>query len=304
MLIRALLSAARPRSPALAMRDPDRAVCFMHIPKASGTAFIAGLTQALDAADATRGFDRVLFGGFTQFDSFSDAARQQVYDSAGALPRSAAVIAGHFAYSTLRAAYPDGQLLTILREPVSRLMSHWVFWRKHANDGPAEWGAWTDIVRHACRPLATFLAEPQAAAQTDNLALRMLLWPHPGIPVDGFIDPGHDRVLLQEARRRLDDFAFIDIIEGPGVSSRIEAWLDRPFAYERHNATANMPPDMRTPFEWQLSEATLDLLDARSRLDKALWQQIAARHLAPAAVERLRQQTTLKHAARYGALMA
>ena len=77
----------------------------MHIPKASGTAFIAGLTQALDAADATRGFDRVLFGGFTQFDSFSDAARQQVYDSARALPRSAAVIAGHFAYSTLRAAY-------------------------------------------------------------------------------------------------------------------------------------------------------------------------------------------------------
>ncbi len=304
MLTRALRYFSRSWSAGPATRDPKRPVCFMHVPKASGTSFAAGLLQALDAGSATRGFDRVLFGGFTQFDTFGETARRQIYDSADALPGTAAVVAGHFAYSTLRAAYPGGQLLTILREPVSRLMSHWVFWRKHAEDEMAEWGTWTAYVRHARRPLEAFLGEPQVAAQTDNLALRMLLWPHAAIPVDGFIDGANDRLLLREARRRLEDFAFIDIVERPGLQGRVEAWLKRPFPYARHNETANMPPAMRTPLEDQLNTATLALLDTRSRLDKVLWQQIATLHLSWAEVEQLRQQTRLQHAARYGALMA
>jgi hypothetical protein len=46
----------------------------------------------------------------------------------------------------------------------------------------------------------------------------------------------------------------------------------------------------------------LAVLETRSRLDLALWTDIAS--LPAPALARLRQQTILQHVARYGALMA
>ncbi len=193
-------------------------------------------------------------------------------------------------------------MVTVLREPVSRLLSHWMFWRKQQDDALAGWGGWGDYVRQARRPLGEFIAEPQVAAQTDNMTLRMLLWPHPMVPPDGFIDPAHDAELLREARRRLDGFALAEIVEGP-IAPRLAAWLGRDFTYQRLNETADMPESQRTPLDRQLDAATLALLDDRSRLDLALWRGIALRHDGAAAVS-LRRQTILAHVARYAALMA
>ena len=158
-------------------------------------------------------------------------------------------------------------------------------------------------MRQARRPLAEFIAEPQVAAQTDNMTLRMLLWPHPHVPPDGFIDPAHDADLLREARRRLDGFALAEIVEGP-VVPRLAAWLGRDFTYQRLNETDAMPEPQRTPLARQLDAGTLALLDDRSRLDLALWRAAAIRRDGPDAATSLRRHTILAHVARYAALMA
>ena len=243
-----------------------------------------------------QGIDRVLFGGFDGFGTLGAEQRAELYDAPAQMPRARTLVCGHFALSTLRAAYPGAQLVTVLREPVSRLLSHWMFWRKQTDEALAGWGGWGDYVRQARRPLGAFIAEPQVAVQTDNMALRMLLWPHPAVPVDGFIDPANDAELLREARRRLDGFALAEIVEGP-VVARIGTWLGRDFTYRRLNETADMPERQRTPLAGQLDAATLALLDERSRLDLALWRGVAIRRDGAAAATSLRRQTILAHVA-------
>jgi len=183
----------------------------MHIPKTSGTALGVGMVASLQPSATVAGFDHCLFGTFDQFDTLAQIQRQRVYDSPAWLPRAADFIFGHFALSTLRQAYPRAPTCTVLREPASRLLSHWIHWRQHTDAELASWGAWADRVRCARQPLATFLREQLAACQTDNLALRMLLWPHPLVPPDGFIDPADDDRLVREASARLRGFDFVDI---------------------------------------------------------------------------------------------
>ena len=274
----------------------------MHIPKAAGTSLAASLAAALSPAPVCGGFDRALFGGFTGFDSFAPAERQQVFDTPSALPREAGLIAGHFSYATLRAAYPTGQLATVLRDPFVRLMSLWLFWRRHTDAHLTGLGSWAESVRLARLPLGVFLGQTRIAAQTDNVAVRMLVWPHVLAPASAFIDPAHDRQLLEAARARLADFAFTGVAEDPCLWSRLSVWLRRPLAAERRNGSEPVPAGLQTPFADELDEDCLSLLQARSRLDLHLWETLASAQLK--APQTVLQRTRLRDVARYGALMA
>jgi hypothetical protein len=274
--------------------DAQRPLCLMHIPKSGGMSLMLALTEAFGGNGVVRGFDRVLYGAFDQWHTLSTAERAVVYTEPKQLPQPASLIMGHFALSTLNAAYPDGQAMTVLREPVSRL---------HTDADLEGIGTFADYVRHARRKLEEFLSEPAVAMQTDNLATRMLLWPHPLIPVDDFIDPANDRALVREARRRLRHFAFVDVFERPDLIGQLETWLGRPLAFAWHNETRDIPLPYRAPLASELSTASLDLLDTRSRLDLVLWRDIAARSAGTAGIEKIRQRTMLRQVARFGALM-
>ena len=282
--------------------DPARTLCFMHVPKCAGSALILGVGTAISRETAVGGFDHVLFGAFTGFDSFSAEERARIFDDPRALPARADFVAGHFAYSTLRIAYPRAQLMTVLREPFGRVVSLWMFWRQALGTDLSGLGLWADYVGHAAQPLKMFLAEPRIAAQTDNMVLRQLLWPNRRIPLGGFIDPADDKYLLHLARRRLADFAFSGIVESADLPAAMQRFLGRPFTTQRVNETDSLPAALRSPFAAELDSATLDLLEVRSRLDLALWTD-AAKLPAPA-LARIRQQAMLQHVARCGALMA
>jgi len=243
------------------------------------------------------GFDPVLFGDFADFDTFTAEERQRIFLTPADLPPAADFVAGHFAYSTLRAAYPGAQLVTVLREPFARVLSLWMFWRRTPDSALAGVAGWGDYVREARRPLKAFLSEPRIAAQTDNMALRMLLWPHPQIPAAGFIDPAHDALLLRAARQRLEKFDFVAVMEAPDLVAELQAYLGTAASYARLNETGDMPAELKTPLAAELDTQTVQLLEARSRLDLALWEDVAG----PRA--HIRQQTILQHVARIGAIM-
>jgi hypothetical protein len=149
-----------------------------------------------------------------------------------------------------------------------------------------------------------FLAEPRLACQTDNLALRMLLWPHPFLPEAEFIDPIHGERLVHTAMARLLEFDFVGVVENGSIANRLQRWLDRPFIYDRHNETTAIPRQYRTLLHRELTPDALDLLDARSGLDFRLWAQIAADGLPDRDVSKLRERTILANVARYSLLMA
>jgi len=276
-----------------AARPWRRPLALMHIPKTAGTSLMESIHAALKPGLDLRGFDPCLFGDFRDWDSMTPALRQHIYLTADAMPRNAGVVMGHFAYSTLVARYPRARLVTFLREPQCRLLSHFVYWRCQTDEVLAPSGpVWAARVATARGSLHDFLADPRVAAQTDNVALRMLLWPHPDIPEGGFIDPRHDAALLAAARVRLRHFAYVGFVEAEGgIYPGLARWLGRPLEIKHLNETPLVPEDLQTSLPDQMTRQAMALLRARSRLSLQLWQEIAGRTRAEAAVQELRRQT-------------
>jgi hypothetical protein len=279
--------------------DPDKPLAFMHVPKTSGTAMAAALRNVLRPRFPVAGFDRSLFGAFTEFSSFMPSAIEG-FRSGSELGASDFVY-GHIALSTLLENCSRAQLLTVLREPRSRLLSHWLFWRSKGNEELREWGVWAERICTARLPLRDFLASPGVASAIDNVAVRMLLWPHPLIPDAGFIDSTDDERLLRDALARLDRFSFVDVMENPHFRPNLQAWLGRRVGYPHLNVTKNVPRTLRSPLD--LDPSARERLAMRSRLDLALWTHVARRRVAPHSVSDLATRAFARNLDRYARLM-
>jgi hypothetical protein len=276
----------------------------MHIPKTSGIATALAIVDAIKPPRTFFGFDRAFFGAFNQFDTLAPDTRGLIHFSPATLPRGEPVIRAHMALSTLRAAYPNGRFMTVLREPRCRLLSHYLFWRGFTHEQLEPWGAWATYSRIAEQPLAAFLTDPRIACQTDNIATRLLLWPHPAIPPGAFIDPTHDATLIDQATNALASLDFADLTENPAFTRNLATFLATPPpVLARHNETPALPPHLRMPAARALSRDALAALRARSRLDHALWRSLATTR-GIAEPSHLAEDSLLRGAARFADLLA
>jgi len=108
-------------------------------------------------------FDGTLFGDFAAFGSFGEQLRLSIYLNAHELPKRTKFVAAHMSFSTLRRGFPGGQLLTLLHEPLSRLLSLWLFWRSDADEQLQDSGQWGDRVRNSRHPFVDFLRATETA---------------------------------------------------------------------------------------------------------------------------------------------
>jgi hypothetical protein len=292
---------------------------FVHIPKAAGTTVVNNLESLLRPRRLIYGLDRSQFGSFSAFETLSAATRGAIFDQENAMPGGADLIAGHLAPGTIHRQYPTARLMTILRAPTSRLLSHWFYWRGYDADVRAQYGAWGEAIAHAQNDLAAFLQARQIACVTDNILVRMLLWPHPLIPSDDFIDPRHDDRLLADATRALGMFSFVYIIEAPAMLQAIETWLRLTYGYsfwarverarqgrppEAINASKRPVAKVTTPLSAQLASGAADQMQRSTRLDDCLWREIAARHIGESAVSDVYARSVASSIERYERLTA
>jgi hypothetical protein len=277
---------------------------FMHIPKTAGTALVHALRAAVRPQREINGSDTCLSGTFTAFETMDERESARTYRTIADVPTDADMVSGHMAFSTLRQVYPQARMMTVLRDPLSRLLSHWLYWRQMDDDALRPVGAWGDYVRLGRLPLEQFLNDSGVAFQIDNLALRMLLWPHPLIKADEFIDPAHDEQLIWEATKRLHGFDFIDIVESDDLQGNLERWLGCALPLPRLNETGEIPLEFRSPLHREFTAAAHEALMARARLDARLWMMVASMRLNGADAAALRQRVMLSNVARYSNLMA
>jgi hypothetical protein len=301
-------SLARPfghRSAALtiAPRDQTRPIVFTHMPKTSGTAIVHGLLGALDPSRPIGGFDMSQFSKESNFVGIKAELQSSIYHDTADIPRDADFVFGHLAASTTFSIYPQAQHITFLREPLSRVLSHYLYWRSLDETALSPWGELGTRVHAAHAPLVEFLSNNNLACQIDNIYVRMLLWPHVLIPDSGWIDPTDDDQLVDAALQRLHAYSYVDIIENPAMQSSLHKWLGGNFDYSRMNVTAKIPPKLRRGLDSELTPGTTTLLVERSRLDLRLWQAVAASRSASIAPAVLQLMALLPAIARYGQLM-
>lgn len=285
------------------MFDARRPLVFMHVPKTAGSSFAAALKQALAPKNMVFGFDRSLFGKFEHFSTIDASILRDIYLAPELIPRDAQLITGHMALSTLLSTYADGQFVTLLREPVSRLLSNWLFWRQTDEHNLLLWGKWADTVRSSHGRFSDFLNTAGAIPHVDNPYLRALVWPHQYVPDNALISAAHDDQLLDLAFTNLRRFDFVDIIEDPLLFQTFADWLGMPIENVRVNVTEAMPDRLRCSLDDELTPAVYDRLGTLTRLDRQLWEYVARRVLGHSHIRDLAEQTRRKTLARYRAMM-
>jgi len=251
-------------------------VVLLHLVKTAGTSVARGVAQALGREHVILGFDQSCFGTFDGFDTFSPEIRALIRLDGDPLPRPD-FASGHLALSTIRRRLPKHRVFTIVREPRSRVLSLWLFWRALWDEQLPQFGSWADILRKARRPLADFLADPAVACLADNLYARALLWPHPLVPDGGPIPHEADAILLAEAAARLDGLDFVAPVEAPDLAARLGRWLGVPAHLGRENTTIPVLPEWQADLDEHLTEEATSLVADRTRLDRVLWERVAAR---------------------------
>lgn len=281
--------------------DCKRRVVFMHVMKSAGTSFINSLCQCINGTSSTMGFDRYSYGSFSEFETMSSDVRNSICFDHTSMP-NADVVGGHYATSTLLAAYPLAQLITLMREPRSRLLSHWLYWRSFRDVSLASSGLWANRVRLARGSLLSFLSNKLIACQIDNVFTRALLWPHSLIPNDDFIDASSFPILLEQAYNRLELFCYIDVVESEDLTTDISNWLGQKFVFQRVNITESLPSDLKVSLASEFSAACLDNLEKLTAIDDALWSFVADRNNPKKRSVRLRSDALIKSVARFNEL--
>jgi hypothetical protein len=251
-------------------------IVFTHIPKTAGTSLVAALAASL-RAHPTHVYDQSMFGTFHDWKSVHPSRRSMVVGVDGRLPPQppGPLVNSHAALSTTRAAYPDAEHIMVLREGVSRLVSSWLYHRTMDAAELELWGTWAPIWQSARGSLADYLAVSSHVAELDNVTIRQLLWPHPAIPADRAIDPSDDDELLEVARDQLQRLSFVTVLEDPQWVRSLERWVGLVLAVPRLNVTPETktrPPDHSSD---ELRTAAESRLEIFSRLDNALWMEVA-----------------------------
>lgn len=309
--IRSRLTAAATR------RTLHPPLAFMHVPKTAGTSVSGYIDAMLRPRHTIRPYDRLMFGSFNEFDSIAPDIRQRIVTTPDKLPSGADAIFGHIALSTILSRYPHAKLLTILREPRSRVLSLFLYWRSRSGDeNVARYGGWGERIVISRRPLSDFLDHPEIACLTDNMLTRMLLWPHPQIPDAGFIDPRDDTDLLEAARAALDRFDFVDLVANPLLFKGMSLWLKQVYGSSfwatirtamaggqpiRSNEARVGTAAPHMAIHPAVAESA-DLLKRATRLDHGLWKIVVRRRMSNENPTALAERTFATTLDRYGGL--
>jgi hypothetical protein len=218
----------------------------MHIPKTAGTALTKCLIDAISPEGIATGVDASIFCGIDDFDSFSKGKKGFVYKNASEIPRDVQLVSGHISASILRQAFPRGRFMTVLREPLSRTLSFWLYWRGLSDAALEPWGdEWAHQVKLSRGSFLSFIRVKSLACNNDNPATRMLLWPSKLIPSRDFIDEKLDDDIIDQALSVLSSFDFIDFIENVYFSRNLEQWLQKRVVLSRQNETTSMPDHLK-----------------------------------------------------------
>jgi len=276
----------------------------MHIPKSAGTALTNALLRLEPYKHEVHGWDRSLFGSYNDFHTWDQGRRPWLFLSPDEIEEKKNFISGHIGYSNIRKRYRNAYVFSIIRNPFNRLLSHWLFWRGKPDGLESDIGNYARHVYSARMPLCVFLNNSAIAPQIDNVAARMLLWPHPLIPDDDFIDDRNVNELISQAWERLNEFEFVDLYENPNWLDNFQTWLGQELELRKENETEIVPDNYRSNILAEITPETRDLIKLRIRVDEGLWNRLVQQKFGSHALEKLKDSVESTGIANFNVILS
>lgn len=252
--------------------------CFLHVPKSAGLSILAALKVALPPGSlAPQSFDTSLFCDFNDIEILPPDIRSMIAVGSREIEAMSSyrAIAGHFCLGNLLKLTDARSICTILREPRTRLLSFYMYWRI-----PDIGELWTPYrpELHALRPLREFLAEPYLAPVIDNQLCRLLLREDPRLPPQGFASPSDVRSIAADAIERLETLGFVGVLEmGHSVWAGVAQMFGVTLQPTRVNVTGEVPPLAAQTDQALVDDDALDLIEQRCGADTIVYDHVLAR---------------------------
>jgi len=165
----------------------------------------------------------------------------------------------------------------MMREPRARLVSHWLYWRSNSDEALAPWGEWGEWVKSARQDFATFLSDPRAFCQTDNVAARLLLQPHQLIENGKLIAEAAFAELEHALKTALDRIDFVGFTEDPILQLKLGHFIGQPIDYQRENVTTIRDVDADIDVVKQVNSVDPTVIGRMTYLDKFVWSHALER---------------------------
>lgn len=210
-----------------------------------------------------------------------------------------AVVSGHFYLPTLLRVTEPASIATVLREPRTRVLSLYTFWR--ITPGYEQWYPYRPHY-HALKSLDEFLLDPLMASAVDNVVCRILLHGDSRIPEDDFISAEEVGEVAEDAIAQLDRLGLVDVIElGQSMWERLSLFFRVRLESGRANVTASsgMIPET-LPFPGPISDRTIELLRARTAADAIAYRHVLATYTTEARATRIADSTFAAQLVRIG----
>jgi hypothetical protein len=250
--------------------------CFLHIPKSGGVSIHMALEAALAPGSlALERFDTSVFCDFKDFDLLCPDIRSGIVvteDEVKSLGNYRAV-SGHFSLPTLLQVTEVSSVAVVLREPRTRLLSLYSYWRT-----PAIFERWTPYRadRYALRPLEQFLSEPRLAPMIDNQMCRMLLHGDSRLPPSGFAAETDIEGLAADAADRLDELGFVGILE---LRNTVWEGMSRLFGVKLDPIQVNVTGETNSPKTLSsiFTASAFHLIEQRGAADMLVYEKTLTR---------------------------
>lgn len=249
---------------------------YLHLPKAAGTSIRAAVSSYYSQQDTVPWlFDRHLFGDHPGLREVSD---ERVFLGSPLELQSYAYMEGHWAIPTMLTAFAPSEIVCILREPRSRFLSHYAYWRGWPPEAHALWEPYRGAL-FAQLPLREYCLSAPIAHQADNLMTRLILGPHRLAPNDGHIRHSDIDTVAAEAIRIVGDLGYVDVLErGEAMHRDFEEWFGSPLPRERLNVT-DLEQGKPIDLDDLIDQRTLRLVNDRNASDLRVWEHVAAQRM-------------------------
>lgn len=256
-------------------------LCFLHIPKSAGMSFHNSLETALPPGTVSgRRCDWTSFCQFDAYDELLPETRATVAATDDEILELGAyrALGGHFALPNLLKITPAANIATVLREPRTRLLSLYAYFRL----SPWLIDFWQPYALPTVgrRALDEVLADPQLAVATDNVVCRYLMHGDRRLPSEEFIASHNVAAVAAEAIGRLDSLGFVGVLElGEPTWSGFGSFFGVTMTERRDNASGSLGGgDIGSAPVTAITAETLRLLRERTAGDSLLYAHALRRH--------------------------